>query len=585
MLYFLSGLPRSGSTLLAAILNQHPDVHVTPTSGLIDLMGNVVNVWENNPTLHVQQTSDDEVIRLLKSVATAKYEHIEKPVVIDKSRGWPAPQIMKTMSRVLGEEPKIIATVRNVPDCAASFVRIAKPDDVGEFLRSNSLIGHLKESYLTLKTGYEHSPENFCIVDYDDLMDDPQTILDNIHKFLGLSDHTYDLNNIESGVVKEKDEEIWNIPGLHEVQPKLERQHAISSQDVLGPFYQGFCQPKFWLGEAEVARPPQPLDIQLALATNGEFELSLDIAKQIEIDEPDNHRAAYNRGWFALRDGDLQKGHELLDRGRLEDVFGNPRPSTPCPMWDGKSPGTVLLTLEGGLGDQIWGVRFAKDIANRGCRVVVACSGELAPLLESCAGISAIVQHDAVYGVYHDFWIPSFSAVRALGYEYSDIIGNRYIAAKPKIPSHRLKIGLRWQGNPRFEHEQHRVFPTELMFNAVKDIDADFISLQRDVATENRPDWVDEVSLNHWGETRDAISSCDLVISSCTSVAHLSGAMGVPTWIVSPVLPYFLWALPGEQTPWYKSVTLFRQTKFGQWEEPFNDIHNRLLNMNMGEKL
>ena len=69
-----------------------------------------------------------------------------------------------------------------------------------------------------------------------------------------------------------------------------------------------------------------------------------------------------------------------------------------------------------------------------------------------------------------------------------------------------------------------------------------------------------------------AIASCDLVITSCTSIAHLSGAMGIPTWIIPPVLPYYLWAYPINKTVWYNSVKLFRQKMYGSWNEPFNEI-------------
>jgi len=78
--------------------------------------------------------------------------------------------------------------------------------------------------------------------------------------------------------------------------------------------------------------------------------------------------------------------------------------------------------------------------------------------------------------------------------------------------------------------------------------------------------------LEHWEQTRAAVAGCDLVITSCTSVAHLSGAMGIPTWVVVPVLPYYLWAPPGDTTVWYDSVKLYRQEVFGDWTAPFKRI-------------
>jgi hypothetical protein len=114
------------------------------------------------------------------------------------------------------------------------------------------------------------------------------------------------------------------------------------------------------------------------------------------------------------------------------------------------------------------------------------------------------------------------------------------------------------------------------MFNAVKGFDVEYISLQRDEGSQHRPEWVKEVPLGSWVDTQQAAASCDLVISSCTSVAHLSAAMGVPTWVVVPVLPYYLWATPGDKAPWYDSIRLFRQEEFGVWGKPFGNINIEL---------
>ena len=245
-------------------------------------------------------------------------------------------------------------------------------------------------------------------------------------------------------------------------------------------------------------------------------------------------------------------------------------------MWDGEQNGTILLNLEGGLGDQIHGARFANDIADRGNKVIVACSGPLASVVKQIEGVTAVVQHEAVFGVVHDYWVPSMSAIVPLGYQYGHLDGSAYIPKPEVSKSENFRIGLRWQGNPQFEHEQHRLFPNQLLFNAVKGHDVEYISLQRDEGAEHRPDWVKESCLDSWADTQNTIASCDLVITSCTSVAHLSAAMGVPTWIVVPILPYYLWAKPGNKTEWYNSVELFRQETYGDWTAPFVKIKKQL---------
>jgi hypothetical protein len=164
------------------------------------------------------------------------------------------------------------------------------------------------------------------------------------------------------------------------------------------------------------------------------------------------------------------------------------------------------------------------------------------------------------------------SAVVPLGLELGDISGKAYIEKPITIKNRRKRIGLRWQGDPKFEHQHHKKFPHELMFRAVKEADAEFISLQRDEGTDACPSWVKPMKLDTWEDTQQAVASCDLVISSCTSVAHLSAAMGIETIVIIPVMPYFLWAIDGDTTHYYDSMKLYRQEVFGEWELPFDQI-------------
>lgn len=581
-IYFLSGLPRSGSTVLAAILSQHPSLHTTSTSNLLDTLVGTLRAWADslNTRAQTDQAKEEDKIRnILKNVCETQYADVNKPIILDKARGWADDTNIRTMAKVFGYKPKIIATVRNVEDCAASFVRIAKPKDLNHFLLKDDLIKHLKESYQTFEKGFVFAPECFLIVDYDDLMNDPKKELKRVHEFLELPDFEYDLNAIDGTNLQERDEEIWEVKGLHDIQPKLGYQHKQDSKEVLKHRYYDFVQPRFWLGEkVNPNKPIHDLDLQLAAGLMGNFEEGWRLAQKLEKEEPWNNRAAFNRGWYLMQHGKLLEGEKLLFRGRDEGVFGNEPPKSPMPMWDGKSKGTVLLNMEGGLGDQIHGARYARDIARIAGEVIVACSGSLATLFRDVEGVVAVCQSDAVYGVVHDYWVPSMSTIPILGYEYKDISGKPYIN-KPLVEPHKgLRIGLRWQGNPQFEHEQHRIFPPTKLFDALEDVDAEFISLQRDEGSQYKPYWVKDVPLGHWDQTRMAAASCDLVITSCTSVAHLCGAMGIPTWIVVPVLPYYLWAPPGNTTVWYDSVKLYRQEVFGEWSAPFDQIKIDLQN-------
>ena len=319
------------------------------------------------------------------------------------------------------------------------------------------------------------------------------------------------------------------------------------------------------------------LDLQLEAGIHGDFVTGQKLCDELEQERPNCNRSAFNRGWYEMMKGNLFLGHQLLDCGRPENVFGNLHTMSQSgqPEWHGQKGATVMMRMEGGLGDQIYAIRFAKDIADKGNRVVIDGGANLVDLMIDVEGVSAICQHEAAMGVFHDYWVPSMSVQVPLKLEFADVSGASYIR---RIGKSEGKIGVRWSGNPMFEHEQHRMFPSEFMFDMLEGQDC--ISLQKyDKDTENNvpaPDWMEAPTLDTWRQTREQISRCDLVITSCTSVAHLAGAMGVETWIVVPVLPYYLWALPGNKTPHYDSVTLFRQEEYGNWEAPFKHMAKQL---------
>lgn len=311
------------------------------------------------------------------------------------------------------------------------------------------------------------------------------------------------------------------------------------------------------------------LDLQLQCVLDGDFDQAWDISEELEKETPQCNRAAFNRGWHLLRRGEFLEGYKYLDRGRAANVFADRHPGTFSPIWDGSPGRTVMLCLEGGLGDQIHGMRFINDIVQAGSKAIVSCSPALAPIVNQL-NASAICQVEALCGVYHDAWLPSMSAPFHLGHTHA--VGTPYIPRPQEAIKDR--IGLRWAGNPKFEHAQHRRFPTDPFFETVKNMaKGEVVSLQRDLETELKPDWVQDVKLDSWLDTQNEIAKCEKVITSCTAIAHLAGAMGVETYILIPQVCYYLWVVPGMNTDHYDSVKLFRQKKRGdEWSEPFETM-------------
>ena len=246
-IHFLSGIPRSGSTVLAAILNQNPIMHVSTTSGLVFALDGLAKTWHSTALLHKNDPTRTKLAQTMRGAIDAFYEHTDRPIIIDKSRGWPIAEIIEAMVQVLNRQPKIIATVRSIPDCAASFVRVANPTDLDYFINTSPYMDHLYAAYTTLQDGYKFAPENFLFVEYENLLAEPKIQLARVHKFLGLSEFKYNFNNIDSSTVAEDDENLHGSLGMHDVKPVLAPQHRQDPKELLKHHYFQFVHPEFWL--------------------------------------------------------------------------------------------------------------------------------------------------------------------------------------------------------------------------------------------------------------------------------------------------------------------------------------------------
>jgi hypothetical protein len=305
-------------------------------------------------------------------------------------------------------------------------------------------------------------------------------------------------------------------------------------------------------------------------------------------------RHCFNRGWFLIQDGDYQKGSQLLENGRFLNVYGNQPLMTNAPIYnpqqhDIKGKG-IIISLEGGYGDEIIHARFAQSFKKQGAaRVYLAAAPEMVSLFSRIDGVDGVILRNQANTVAHDFWVPGFSAGWVAGHTFEDFPGDPYLTARPEsvdvwkniINSDKIKVGIRWAGNPKFEHQQFRRFPTDFITNLTKYSELQLYSLQRDHNTIQLPEGVQDLQhlMLSWEDTAAAIMNLDLVITSCTSVAHLSAALGKQTWVIVPCLPYHTWtwkAPTSDTSPYYKCVKLFRQRKYGSWNDPWQRLYTEL---------
>lgn len=314
------------------------------------------------------------------------------------------------------------------------------------------------------------------------------------------------------------------------------------------------------------------------LAVNGNLTDAERLMRSLDQSDP---RVRFNVGWYDIAKGQLAKGMEGLVNGRWINAFGHGPLNNGVPIWHGEplNGKSVLFHGEGGFGDEIINVRFARAFDELGARVVLSCHPKLFPLFRQFG--YPLVGTDGARQIDADYWVPGMSAPLVLGLDYGDLDDAPYLTASSRPLPGNLKVGLRWAGNPQFEHQQHRKFSAELMLALAEVAGPTFYSLQRDNDLIDLPSTVTDLAnaMTDWAATAELVASLDLVITSCTSIAHLAGALGVPTWVIVPVLPYYCWALPGDTSPWYQSVTLFRQETYGDWSAPFAAIRRQLIQL------
>ncbi|MBE7465481.1 MAG: hypothetical protein HS116_18545 [Planctomycetes bacterium] len=295
------------------------------------------------------------------------------------------------------------------------------------------------------------------------------------------------------------------------------------------------------------------LDKARALAVAGQHDEAEHVLRSLEP----SPRVLFNLGWHLCRRGHWRAGLELMHYGGREaGVFGSPPIAGPLWNFENLEGKTVLLRGEGGFGDEICNVRWAEPLSALGARVIATCQANLLPVLATAPGVALACAHGGAGIPTYDYWLPAMS-----GPYYFDVARGAYLMPpfERRAKSERFTVGVCWAGNPEFEHDQRRRFPIEPLLALREHVR--LVSFQRDHALIDLPAGVDTACMTTWAETAGELVGMDLVISSCTAVAHLAAALGIPTWILIPRCPYYPWAVPGTRSVWYDSVRLYRQTE------------------------
>ncbi len=260
-LYFLSGLPRSGNTLLSALLNQNPEIYVSPISPLFEDLLTLEKLWAKDiytSNFELNTTSG------LKRFAEGFYENIEKPIILDRNKEWGSKESIYTMYKYLTEKPKIVYTVRDIPSILASFMSIVKDDGnnfIDESIRKEKINPYGNQETVDVRcdwlmnnqVGYCLSNLTqllkikvpVCLIEYDDLVQEPQMQLAKIYDFLEIKgfDHSFD------NVVKLEEENLAlaGLPAnLHDVRGQVQKTSRPASVVLTKNVMQKYSNLEFW---------------------------------------------------------------------------------------------------------------------------------------------------------------------------------------------------------------------------------------------------------------------------------------------------------------------------------------------------
>ncbi len=315
---------------------------------------------------------------------------------------------------------------------------------------------------------------------------------------------------------------------------------------------------------------------------------ALDCFERALAIDPAHADARWNRGIARLLTGDLKGGFADYEARWLLPEFAERRFAVPRWLGEDLAGRTLLIHSEQGYGDTIQMVRFARTHRARGARVLLETHAPLARLLRESHLFDDVVVHGEPLPPF-DFHLPVMSLPAACGLETTGDIPAEVpylrapdglaIALPPRRSGER-RIGLVWAGRPTHKNDRNRSIAPALFQPLASVPNLRLFSLQVGACAEDLaaiPGIVDLAPrLSDFAATAAAICELDLVICVDTAVAHIAGALGAHCWVLLPFAPDWRWLLAREDSPWYPSLRLFRQSALGDWGGVLAGVADRL---------
>jgi Tfp pilus assembly protein PilF len=343
------------------------------------------------------------------------------------------------------------------------------------------------------------------------------------------------------------------------------------------------------------------LDGQSAVAWSNLGVLHACMKREIEAErcyqtamdfDPEYKLARFNFSYLLLRQGRFEEGWQCFEARDWYAAFAQ---ETNCPRWQGEplAGKSLLIGYEAGHGDMIQFGRYAAELKKHGAiHITMVCHPALKRLFSTLKGVDRVAPFDeAIPATGFDYWTPLLSVPYRCATRLDSIPADLpYLSALPGEPEKwskhfamdRLRVGLAWKGNPKFENDPGRSLPSVdflAPLGAVRGVQ--FISLQKKFGEEEAihpPKGLPLIPLgamvDDFADTAALIANLDLVISIDTAAAHLAGAMDKPCWLLLPDYKTdWRWLAAGYDSPWYPQVMrLFRQPGPGQWQATIDEV-------------
>jgi tetratricopeptide (TPR) repeat protein len=322
--------------------------------------------------------------------------------------------------------------------------------------------------------------------------------------------------------------------------------------------------------------------------------------RAIEI-APDDAWAHYSYALLLLSLGDFRVGWD--EYHWRSKSFGTPSDTLDGPIWDGTSglDKTLVVHGEQGLGDMLHFVRYVPLAQERVGRVTLVMPEKLLPLLKASGMREVIGPADPVPKL--DYKITLLDMPRVFGTTLENVPVNvPYLAADAALVRHwadRLahvdgfRVGIFWQGQPDFSTDTFRSFPLAEFAPIAQIPNVRLVCLQKFAGIEQldalagqfevvdlRPDY--DVEDGAFMNAAAIVKNLDLVIGPDTALVHLAGALGVPVWVAVATRSDWRWMFDREDSPWYPTMRLYRQTKLQRWTDVFDRMAKALAQLVAG---